>query len=207
MDTIGLKAEGIQWDLSELYAGPDDPRIEADLAEARRQAETFAQKYRGTITSGQLDGRSLAQALAEYEALSELEHRPSFYASLLFAADTQNTKAQQLLQRTREASTDIANLLVFFALDLIALDDQQCAVLLAAPEMTDYQHYLESLRRFKPHILNEREEQLLNQKHLTGSGAFEKLYEELTGSLRYKLTVEGEEKEMTDGKVNALLRQ
>ncbi|MGE0683609.1 MAG: M3 family metallopeptidase [Candidatus Binatia bacterium] len=206
MNTTGLKAEGIQWNLAELYDGPDDPRIEADLVEARRRAETFAQKYRGKVASGELNGSALANVLAEYEALAELEHRPSFYASLLFASDTQNTKAQRLVQRAREVSTEIGNLLVFFSLELIGLDDQQAAALLTAPEMAEYRHYLEALRRFKPHTLSEREEQLLNQKHLTSNSAFEQLYEELTGSFRFKLTVEGEEKEMTDGEVMALLR-
>lgn len=206
MNTMGLKAEGIQWNLAELYSGPDDPQLEADLVEARRRAETFAQQYRGKVANGELDGNALAKVLAEYEALAELEHRPSFYASLLFASDTQNTKAQRLVQRAREASTEIGNLLVFFSLELIGLDDQQAAMLLAAPDMTEYRHYLEALRRFKLHTLSEREEQLLNQKHLTGSSAFEQLYEELTGSLRFTLTIDGEEKDMTDGEVLALLR-
>src|SRR2546426_1754218 len=140
MDRAGLKGQGIQWDLSELYQGPDDPRLEADLVEARRRAEAFAQAYRGKVASGQLDGPALARALAEYEALSELEHRPSFYASLLFAADTQNSKAQQLVQRTREAATAIANLLVFFTLELIDLDEEQLPALLAAPEIAEYRH-------------------------------------------------------------------
>ncbi len=206
MDTPGLKAEGIQWDLQELYSAPDDPRIEADLTEARRQAEAFAQKYRGKIASGELDGRALAQVLAEYEALAELEHRPSFYASLLFAGDTQNTKVQRLVQHTREVATDIANVLVFFSLELIGIDDQQAARLFAAPEMVRYHHYVEVVRRFKSHTLSEREEQLLNQKQLTSSSAFEQLYEELTGSLRYPVTVGGETKELTDGETMALLR-
>ena len=206
METTGLKAEGVQWNLAELYSGPDDPQIEADLAEAHRRAEVFAQNYRGKAANGELNGRALAKALADYEALLELEHRPSFYASLLFAGDTQNTKAQRLMQHAREVSTEIANLLVFFPLELIGLDDQRTADLLAAPEMAEYQHYLEALRRFKPHTLSEREEQLLNQKHLTSSGAFEQLYEELTGSLRYKFTIDGEEKELTDGEIMALLR-
>ncbi|MBI3796772.1 MAG: M3 family oligoendopeptidase [Deltaproteobacteria bacterium] len=206
MNTAGLKAEGTRWDLSDLYTGPDDARLEADLTEARRRAEAFAQTYRAKLANGQLDGLALARALAEYETLSELEHRPSFYASLLFAADTQNPQAQQLVQHTREAATAIANLLVFFSLELIALDAQQLITLLAVPEMAPYQHYLEALRRFKPHTLSEKEEQLLNQKHLTGSGAFEQLYQELTGSLRFPLTVEGEERELTDGEVMALLR-
>jgi oligoendopeptidase F len=206
MSTDGFKAKGIQWNLSELYTGPDDPRIEADLAEARRQAEAFAQNYRGKVTSGELDGRALANVLAEYEVLAELEHRPSFYASLLFASDTQNSKAQRLIQHTREAATEIANVLMFFSLELIGLDEQQAAALLAAPELAEYQHYLEALRRFKPYTLSEREEQLLNQKQLTSSSAFEQLYEELTGSLRFKLTLDGEEQELTDGEVMALLR-
>lgn len=206
MDTIGLKAEGVQWDLSELYAGPDDPRIEADLAEARRLAEAFAQQYRGKVANGELDGHALARALAAYEDLAELEHRPSFYASLLFAGDTQNTQAQRLVQHTREVATEIGNLLVFFSLELIDLDDERIAALLAPPAMARYQHYVESLRRFKPHTLSEREEQLLNQKHLTSSSDFEQLYEELTGSLRFKLTIDGEEKELTDSEIMALLR-
>jgi oligoendopeptidase F len=207
METLGLKAEGIRWNLEDLYAGPNDPRIEADLAEARRQAEAFAQHYRGKITTGVLDGAGLARALAEYEQLSELEGRPSFYANLLFAADTQSPKAQHLVHRTREAATETSNIVVFFSLDLIALDDNQVTGLLAAPEMAVYRHHLETLRRFKPHTLSEKEEQVLNQKNLTGRSAFEQLYEELTGSLRFRVKVDGEERELTDGEVLALLRQ
>lgn len=206
MTTDGLKAKGIQWNLSELYSGPEDPQLEADLTKARAQAEAFAHKYRGKVASGAFDGRELAKVLAEYEALAELEHRPSFYASLLFASDTQNSRAQRLVQHTREVATEIGNLLIFFSLELIGLEDQQAAAFLAVPEMAEYRHYLEALRRFKPHTLSEREEQLLNQKQLTSSSAFEQLYEELTGSLRFKFTMDGEEKELTDGEMMALLR-
>jgi len=205
MDTSELKAAGIRWDLNGLYTGPDDPRIEADLAEARRQAEAFARTYRGQVSGGHLDGPTLARALAEYETLEELRQRPSFYASLVFAAETQNQNAQRLLQRTREAATDTANLVVFFALELLAVEDERIAGLLAAPELAEYRHYLETLRRFKPHTLSEKEEQLLNHKQLTSASAFEQLYEELSGSLRFRLTVEGEERELTDGEVIALL--
>ena len=130
MQQSELKAEGVRWDLGGLYAGPDDPRLEADLAAARQRAEVFAQTYRGRIENGQVDGTALALALAEYEAIAELRHRPAFYASLLFAADTQNQSAQQLVQHTREAATGIENLLVFFSLELIALPDEQLAQLL-----------------------------------------------------------------------------
>ena len=210
METDGLKAAGICWALEDLYKSPDDPRLGADLAHAKQQAEAFAASYRGKIASGQLDGSGLAAALAEYEALSALASRPSFYASLLFAAETQNQAAQQLVQRTREAATETSNLTLFFALELIALDDAQLAALLATPALAEYQHYIESVRRFKPHTLSEKEEQLLNQKRLSGQSAFVQLFGELSGSLRFTVGIEGgedsEARELSDGEVMALLR-
>ena len=210
METDGLKAAGICWALEDLYESPDDPRLGADLARAKQQAEAFAASYRGKIASGQLDGSGLAAALAEYEALSALASRPSFYASLLFAAETQNQAAQQLVQRTREAATETSNLTLFFALELIALDDAQLAALLATPALAEYQHYIESVRRFKPHTLSEKEEQLLNQKRLSGQSAFVQLFGELSGSLRFTVGIEGgedsEARELSDGEVMALLR-
>ncbi len=210
METDGLKAAGICWALEDLYESPDDPRLGADLARAKQQAEAFAAAYRGKIASGQLDGSGLAAALAEYEALSALASRPSFYASLLFAAETQNQAAQQLVQRTREAATETSNLTLFFALELIALDDAQLAALLATPALAEYQHYIESVRRFKPHTLSEKEEQLLNQKRLSGQSAFVQLFGELSGSLRFTVDIEGgedsEARELSDGEVMALLR-
>ena len=207
MQQSGLKAEGVRWDLGGLYNSPDDSAITADLAEAQRRAEMLAQTCRGKIENGQLDGPSLARALAEYEAIAELQQRPAFYASLLFAADTQNPQAQQLTQHTREAATNIENLLVFFSLELIALTDEHVAQLLETPELQDYQHYLEVVRRFKPHTLSEKEEQLLNHKNLSGKQAFVTLYDELSGSLRFPLTLDDEEKILTDGEIMAMLRQ
>ena len=206
MASAGLHAEGISWNLDDLYHGPDDPRLEADLAEVKRRAQVFARSYRGKIATAQLDGPNLAAALGEYEALSALESRPSFYASLLFAADTQNQTAQQLVQRTREAATETGNLTVFFSLELIALDDEQLTRLLASSELAAYRHYIEALRRFKPHTLSEKEEQLLNQKKLSGQSAFVQLFGELSGSLRFELELDGERQELTDGEVMALLR-
>lgn len=206
MELPGTHAEGVSWDLRDLYAGAADPRLAADLAEAKRRAEAFAETYRGTVANGQLDGAGLARALAEYEALSELGSRPAFYASLLFAADTQNSAAQRLVQRTREATTETGNLTVFFSLEMIALDEAQLARLLAAPELAEYRHYIETLRRFKPHTLSEKEEQLLNHKNLSGQSAFVQLFDELSGSLRFTVRVAGEDRQLTDGEIFALLR-
>jgi len=42
-------AAGVRWDLSDLYAGPEDPAIDADLDRAREQGKAFASRYRGRV--------------------------------------------------------------------------------------------------------------------------------------------------------------
>ncbi len=201
----GSKAEGIRWDLSELYAGPSDPLLAADAAAARQRAQQFAASFRGKIAVGALDAAALRAALVEYEAIQELGQRPGFYASLLAAADSQDPVALDLEQRTSEQQADLRTLLVFFELELTTLDDARFAALLRDPALDDYAHYLRALRRFKPHVLSEAEERALTRKDLSGRLAFVQLYDELAGSLRFRVEVDGEERDLTDGEVIALL--
>src|SRR5688572_4404572 len=81
MESAESKAEGVRWELGDLYSGADDPNIERDLTDARQRAETFDKNYRGRFAG--LDGPALALVLVEYEALCDVLYRPSFYASLL----------------------------------------------------------------------------------------------------------------------------
>ena len=45
----GGLAAGVRWDLSHLYAGPDDPRIDGDLDRALEAAARFAERLRGRV--------------------------------------------------------------------------------------------------------------------------------------------------------------
>src|SRR5437667_4219095 len=82
----GGPAAGVRWDLSHLYAGPDDPRIEKDLAGALAAPNDFAARHRGRVAS--LGAAELARAVDELEAISEPSARVGAFAGLLFAADT-----------------------------------------------------------------------------------------------------------------------
>src|SRR5258705_7550176 len=90
------------WDLSSLYRGPDDARIDADLAAVKRAAAHFVEAHRGRVAT--FDARGLASALTAYEDLDEAARRPGFYAHLLFAPDTQDDAARRLVDRTPEAA-------------------------------------------------------------------------------------------------------
>ena len=42
-------AEQVEWDLCDLYEGPDDPRIESELDEASAAASTFRERFHGKL--------------------------------------------------------------------------------------------------------------------------------------------------------------
>ncbi len=193
------------WDLSALYAGADDPRLERDLEEARSGAVGFAARWRPRLAAADLGAAELAGALVEWETIQVRGRRPGFYASLLFAADTQSSAAQRLLEHTRERWAEIDNLLVFFTLGLARLPDQVFVPLIDAAELADYRYYLTHLRRQGPHLLAEGEEQVITRKNLAGRDAFVLLFEELTGAFRFTLAVDGEERTLTGEEMLALL--
>ncbi len=194
-----LSAQGVRWDLSDLYQGPSDPALERDLAAARARVERFAATWRGRIAA--LDANGLRQALAEYEEIQELARRPGFYAELLTAFDTQDQTALALEQRTAEEQTELRTVLVFFELEILALDDAAMRALLADEALAPYRHFLTQLRRFKPHVLGEAEERILARKDISGRAAFVQLYDELAGSLRFRIG----ERDLSEGEVLALL--
>jgi len=200
--TGGL-AVGVRWDLADLYAGPDDPRIEADLAQALGDAQRFAERHRGGVAT--LSAETLALAVAELEAIGERAARPASYAQLLFSADTSVPRHGALLQRVQERGTEIRNALVFFELEWVGLDDGAAHALLAAPALAQRRHFLAAMRRYRPHVLAEGEEKLVEELANTGRRAFSRLFDELVASLRFQVEHAGETRDLGEEEVLALL--
>src|SRR3954467_2256452 len=107
-------AEGVAWDLSDLYDGPDDPRIDRDLDGALERAKAFEAAYRGKILAeGGPDPALLLAATAELEALSARMDKPGVFAGLLQAARADDRIRGALLARTRERRAETSKHLIF----------------------------------------------------------------------------------------------
>jgi oligoendopeptidase F len=177
--------ESVRWDLDELYASPDDPRIEDDLAEAQRFAEGFEARYRGRL--GRLPPAEFLAMMTALEAALEAGARPALYAQLKHSQDTGDQAAGRLLGRIGEAGAQRGGHLVFFSLELAALDDEVVERLAAAPETSRYRHLLERERRHRPHQLSEVEERLLTEVDPVGTVSWTRLYSELCAAIRVSL--------------------
>jgi len=182
-------AEDVAWDLTDLYAGLDDPRIEADVAEAEKDAAAFRARYHGAVAG--LDAPALAGAIEEYERIESALVRPLTFAHLVFATNMAEPARGALVARLGEKAAALDTQLLFFGLEWAALEDAAADALLSDPALDHWRHHLQSLRKFRPFLLSEPEEQIVTEKTVSGSGAWSRLYEELLGALR--VTVDGEE--------------
>src|SRR5262245_9330713 len=108
-------AENVLWDLSDLYKGMEDSAIERDFKESDSRADGFAEKYRGRIAS--LSASELAQVLTELEGIYEQIGRLGSFAGLQWTTDTLNASFGALMQRTREAGSQIQQKTLFFDLE------------------------------------------------------------------------------------------
>jgi oligoendopeptidase F len=196
-------AAGVRWDLSHLYASPDDPSLEADLEAALSQAKDFEGRYRGKVA--QLEPEDLARAVDTYEALQEPVSRVASYAQLLYAADTATPRHGALLQHVQERATEIRNHLLFFDLEWVGLDAARADPVLADPALDARRHFLEGMRRYRPHVLSEPEERLQGELANTGRNAFGRLFDEILANLVFTVEQRGERQEMGEEEVLALL--
>ncbi len=70
-----------EWDLADLYSGPEAPDLAADLERTEKAAKGFRARYQDKLAG--LPGAALAEALVLYEDLQETLGRVMSYAQLV----------------------------------------------------------------------------------------------------------------------------
>lgn len=182
-------AEKIQWDLSDLYASPEDPKIQADKNQLTADTEAFSETYRGRVAG--LSSGDFYDALQRYESILQIAHRLGSYASLLWSADTETVAHGKLMQQIRELGSQINQKLVFFDVEWMAVREDHALKLITSPELSRYSHYLTVSRLYKEHTLSEAAEQALSAKSVTGRSAWTRFFDETLSAARFPF--EGED--------------
>jgi oligoendopeptidase F len=178
-------AEAVQWDLSDLYDGPEDPRWQADLDGALADARAFRERHHGSVA--ELSPAELAEAVAEVERIRSAVARPAIFARLRYAADASIHAHGAQVQRAQEAATAVETELLFFELEWAALDDERAEEVLTDPVLERYANVLRSERRYRPYLLSEPEERLDTEKSVTGASAWNRLFNDQISELRVDL--------------------
>lgn len=174
-----------RWDLTALYSGLDDPKIEETWSWAFEQAEAFEDKYRGKIDSADLTPALLLAGLKEQESIQNEASKPYQYAELTFAADTSKPEHGAFLQAQMERYTSFSVKLMFFDLELMAAPANTIERAMADPSLENYRHHVQVARAFSPHRLSEAEEIILEETANTGCRAWMRLFDELTSNFEF----------------------
>jgi oligoendopeptidase F len=189
---LGLLPE---WNLDDLYTGPDAPELKRDLALGAKMASDMKTRYQGKLAAIGRDGAKLAEAIHAYEALSDLLGKAGSYSGLYYVGDQADPKRAKFSQDVGEELTKISTDLIFFELELNQIDDADLSHALSHPPLARYKPWLDDLRKEKPHQLDEKLETLFTEKSQTSRGAWNRLFNETMTDLRF--TVAGEAQPLT----------
>ncbi len=187
-----LKTENINWDLTCMYVGLDDARIDADVAELVRMAKEFNAAYKGRLAE------TLGKAITDYAAMSMLSNKIMVYLYLSQSRDTTDGKIKaKIADVERILNQSSAENMTFFAIELTALDESVLEKLYAADAVVaKHRPYIEHARVFKPHLLSEPVEAALTRRASFGEGAWSELFDEFESDLRF--SYKDEEKTLTE---------
>jgi oligoendopeptidase F len=191
-----------RWSLADLYPSYDSAEMKAAFAEVENLVVEFETK-RAALVPGISENDFMA-IVRQSEAIARLASRINGFAALWFTEDTQNQAAQNFQARVDQFLAGVQNRTLFFSLWWKELDDDNAARLMA--DAGDYSYWLEEMRAMKPHTLTEPEEKIVNIKDTTGVRAFTNLYDTITNRYVFKLTVDGEEQELTRGELSVYAR-
>jgi oligoendopeptidase F len=175
------------WDLSDLFSGPDDSRIPSLLEEVRQDSERFAATYRGQIARlAKDDLPRFAQTFRDFEAINQKIAKPISFANLRFAADS-SPENGAFFQRMRENTTSATMPLIFFDVELTQVPGDILKRAADDPALADYAHHLKTVLDRASFRLSEAEERVLEEQANTGRRAFVRLYEEIIANFRFKM--------------------
>ncbi|MEM7295431.1 MAG: oligoendopeptidase F, partial [Pseudomonadota bacterium] len=180
-----------EWDLTDLYPGPDAPEWGRDMDEVEAECASFAADYEGAL--GALDGVGMLEAVRRYEAIQTKVGRLMSYAGLRYYQATTDGARAKFMSDAQDAITAHTTPLVFYSLEINRLDDSHIEALFdESAELARYRPVFERLRAMKPHQLSDELEKFLHDQSSVGASAWNKLFDETIAGLTF--TIDGKER-------------
>ena len=160
------------WDLSSLVKS--DAEFKKDLKKLKGRV-TELKALKGTMAK---DSDSFHRALSTVKnVFMELERLGS-YAFLCYSVDGTNNDVMNNLGLYEDVENKISESLSFFDPELMAIDEETIRAFLRESRNSEFRVYVKKARRFKEHILSEKEEHLLSLYSPVGS-AFQDTFQDL----------------------------
>lgn len=148
--------EKYTWDLTTIF--PTDEAFEMELAQVSKEL-----KEASHLAGHLLDSADslLKTTDIQMDLMRRIEKLYS-YAHMKNDQDTRVAKYQEYQAKGMATYSEFGQVFAFYEPEFMAITDEQYQAFLAEkPELQIYQHFFDKLLQKKPHILSQREEELL----------------------------------------------
>lgn len=173
------------WDLSVFYQGFDDPALKADLADIK----TLTEGGNRLLAADLSDVEKLEKLVCQLEALVNKLTRVYLYSGLTLAVEAENREAFRL-QEALDALNVEVKMFQNGCTRWIGGVQNLDALIAQSPKLTANAFVLREARSLAAHMAPESVEKWLLRMSLSGGDAFQKLREQLMGTLTAELNGE-----------------
>ena len=171
------------WNLGDLYSSINSRKILKDLNLIEKLSKSFSKKYEGKVIK--LSAIKLLKAIEEIEKIDEIMDKILSYAHLLVSENIENEKNKIFFQQMQEKITKFSSMLIFFTLELNQISDKKIKIFFKEKRLIKYKNWIINRRSFKPYQLDKKLEKLLQDKSLTSSSAWIRLFDDTIAALRF----------------------
>ncbi len=194
MSNVNSQFKQTGWELRDVIAAPEGEPLQQLTAEL--EAAVAAIEAMRPKLSEEISTADFSRALKLSQQLTTAANRLGSYAGLWFSEDTQNQAALAFQGKIEQFTTEAQNRALFLPLWWKTLPHPAATRLLGSAP-SDLHYYLQQQRKERLHVLAERDEQIINIKDMNGGNALTTIYTMLTNKYKFKLSMDGKERELT----------
>lgn len=160
------------WDLSKLFSGDDDPRMDEGRKAVEERSRAFVAKWkeRDDYLSDPVVLREALDEYAEWSGRYATDGDEGYYFWLRTQQDQNDTALKAKFNKVEERARKIQNDMQFFHLRIGKIPAERQAALTGHPGLQKYRHYLERIFDEARFLLSEPEERIMNLKSATSYG-------------------------------------
>ena len=178
------------WDLSDLYSGPEDPKIAEDFARGEKNVKELA-KLQGQFVSARANperlGLLIDQAACLYEKAMDDMGGALAYATLASTIDRENARISKMQSDLGTQAAMISADSLFLSLELNQLEDWEIEnALKITAKAQKWRPWLRRIRASRPHELTPDLERLMLER-MPAVGQWTRLFDETLTRLRAKV--------------------
>jgi len=179
-----------EWDLNDLYIGPEAPELVRDLSWLETACAEFATTYEGKLAD--LDAPAMLACVLAYEKIDMIAGRIMSYAGLRYYQQTTDPHRAKFMSDCQDKITTFTTPLVFFTLEINRIPDEQLDALFAGNAgLARYRPVFDRLRAMRPYQLSDELEKFLHDQSTVGAAAWNRLFDETIAGLTFD--IEGED--------------